>query len=95
MQGSPDEIKTPTRGRLLAFGMIAVPLVLSPNSILPPPSSNCPFISAQTKSGLRFKHFYLTSIKFAQIRNCVTRDCVSSDVPVFRTQITCGESNKR
>jgi hypothetical protein len=44
LQGIPDEIKTPTRGHMIDCGMIARPLVLSPNSILPPQLSNCTFI---------------------------------------------------
>ena len=43
-QGSPVEIQTQTRWNLIGRTMIARPPVLSPSSILPPPSSHCPFI---------------------------------------------------
>ena len=44
---SPIEFKTSTHCNLICCGMISPPLVLSPSSILPPPSSHCAFISAQ------------------------------------------------
>jgi hypothetical protein len=49
---SPVEIKTPTHWNLIGSSMTAPPPVLSPNSILPPPSSHCAFSLAKKISVL-------------------------------------------
>jgi hypothetical protein len=68
VQGIPDEIKTPTRGYLIACDMIVRPLVLSSNSFIPPQLFNCTFIFSQKKSGVHFKHFLFHIFNFS---NCV------------------------
>jgi hypothetical protein len=68
IQGSPVEIKSPKRSNLIGRRMIAPSFVLSPSSILPPPSSYFAFIPARKhlasvskvlsfKFFNRFKHF--------------------------------------
>jgi hypothetical protein len=47
MQGSPVETQTSTHWNLIGRSMIALRPLLSPNSILPAPSSHCAFIAAR------------------------------------------------
>jgi hypothetical protein len=50
LQGSPGEIQTPTHLNLIGPNMTAPKPVLSPNSILPPPSAHCAFHSREKNS---------------------------------------------
>jgi hypothetical protein len=46
-QCSQVKIQTPTHCNLIGCDMTLTPTVLSPSSILPPPSSNCAFVPAR------------------------------------------------
>ena len=52
---SPTEIQAPTNWNLIGRSTTFPPPMLSPNSILPPPSSHCDFQSREEKFGARFK----------------------------------------
>jgi hypothetical protein len=56
------EIQTPTHWNLIGGSMTALPPVLSPNSILRPPSSHCTFIPASEKFGCSRFCFILGSL---------------------------------
>ena len=55
IERSPAEIQTLAHWKLIGRIMTFRPRVLSPNSILPPPSIHCAFLS-QGKVGVRFKN---------------------------------------
>jgi len=50
LHDSPNEIQTPTRHNLVGCRMTAPPPLLSPSSVLPPPSSQCTLIPVQKNS---------------------------------------------
>jgi hypothetical protein len=52
---SPAEIEAPTNWNLLGRSTTFPPIMLSPNSSLPPPSSHCDFQSREEKFGARLK----------------------------------------
>jgi hypothetical protein len=56
VQGSPVEIQTPAHWNLIGRSMTAPPPVLSPNSILPPPSTHYAFLP-EGKIPLAFHRF--------------------------------------
>jgi hypothetical protein len=55
LHGSPAEIQTPAHWNLISCSTTAPPPVVSPSSILRPPSSHCAFIPAR-KNSMRFKN---------------------------------------
>ena len=55
------EIRTPTHRKQIARIMTASPPVLSPSSILPQPSSHCPF-NVSVKNSARFKNVIISFI---------------------------------
>jgi hypothetical protein len=55
----PVEIQTPTQQKLMDRGMTVPPPVLSPSNILPPPSSDCAFITAR-KNSCAFQKYYFS-----------------------------------
>ena len=68
IQWGPVEIQTPTQQNLTGSTMTAPPPVLWPSSILPPPSSHCPFIPTK-KIILRFSK--ILSQCFTSLKTCV------------------------
>jgi len=76
VQGSPFEILTPTQWNLIDLSMANQTLVLSPNSIILPPS-HCAFIPARKVSGhllkmllffLYFKNFLKLELRNLELR---------------------------
>jgi len=68
MQGSQNEIHPPARRNVIGSSMTALPLVLSPSSILPP-TSHCASIPAREYPAclsqmLFFNLFHLFSLLF-------------------------------
>jgi hypothetical protein len=53
---SPDEIISPTQWNITGRNMTAPPPVLSPSSILPPPSCHCALIPAKLKLVVLFEN---------------------------------------
>jgi len=69
MQGSQNKIQPLTPRNIIGRSMTALPPVLSPSSILPPPSSHCVSIPAKKNPAclsemLFFNLFYLFSLLF-------------------------------
>jgi hypothetical protein len=65
VEGKPVEIHTPQHTNIVGLGVTAPSPVLSPSSILPPPSSaDYAFIPARKKFGARFKNLLLFFLTF-------------------------------
>jgi hypothetical protein len=64
---SPVEILTPTHWNLIGGSMIAQPPVLSPSSILAPPSFHCTCSSAR-KNSAAFQECYFILFAFLKLR---------------------------
>jgi len=50
IKGVTTDTQTPTHWNLIGRSMVAPPRVLSPSSILPPPTSHCAIIPARKNS---------------------------------------------
>jgi hypothetical protein len=56
IEGGPVEIQTPAQWNVIGHIMTALPLTaLSPNNVLPPPSSLCVFMHGNRNLARRFK----------------------------------------
>jgi hypothetical protein len=66
---SQSEIHTPRDGHLIGRSMTATSPVLSPSSILTPPSSQSTFISVRKKFGARLIKKLFPSFTFLELRN--------------------------
>jgi hypothetical protein len=74
IQSSPVKTRTPTQSNLIGRSMTAPPPVLSPSSILPPPSPPCAFIPATknlmcVSKTLLFQFFTFLKTACPKLRN--------------------------
>jgi hypothetical protein len=88
-EGSPGEIQTTAHWNLIGHSITAPSPVLSPSSILPPPSPRCTFITerknslrASKKIMISFCYFVFNCVSL-KLRNkiSVNRECVYSMFP--------------
>jgi hypothetical protein len=87
MRGSSVNIQTPTRCNLIACSMTSPPPVLSPSSILPPPSSLTAFSFTQRgeKNRIAFKKYYFSFLYV--FKNGVNlKQCKSKSVCTARAE---------
>jgi hypothetical protein len=70
IEGSQAEIQIPTHWNLIGSSMNALPPVLSPSNILPPPLSHCAFIPAR-KNSAPFKNSII-SMFFLLSKICIS-----------------------
>ena len=101
-EDSPVQIQSPAHCNVIGCSMTAPPPVLSPSSILPPPSSYCAFTPARKKFGARSKVLatspFHPCLKLQQVVNRVksvnslyfqtTRNLCGTDLPCFKWRLS-------